>query len=250
MTGSSDELVDNPQHSPRTKGIIQHFQRQVKLHTDGLDEDLRVSNERLGQLEMTQIDTNGKLATLQASVGATNTTLVEILQRLNAMGAPPPAAPDAAPAAPAGNAATNQHAHNADLSSVVDDNEDYSVETEIDEHHRLHRRNHRGMGPLRPRNNDTSLGKIKFTMPPFNGKYDPDAYITWELSVDQKFACHEFPRDKRVRAATSEFTDFASVWWSEYCRTNVTPPNWDALKRIMRARFVPSYYARDLLQKL
>ena len=28
------------------------------------------------------------------------------------------------------------------------------------------------------------------------------------------------------------------------------PTTWDALKRVMRARFVPSYYARDLLHKL
>jgi len=28
------------------------------------------------------------------------------------------------------------------------------------------------------------------------------------------------------------------------------PQTWDALKRVMRARFVPSYYARDLLHKL
>jgi hypothetical protein len=28
------------------------------------------------------------------------------------------------------------------------------------------------------------------------------------------------------------------------------PQTWDALKRIMRARFVPSYYARDLLNQL
>jgi hypothetical protein len=28
------------------------------------------------------------------------------------------------------------------------------------------------------------------------------------------------------------------------------PQTWDALKRVMRARFVPSYYARDMLNKL
>ena len=28
------------------------------------------------------------------------------------------------------------------------------------------------------------------------------------------------------------------------------PQTWDALKRVMRARFVPSYYARDLLHNL
>jgi hypothetical protein len=87
-------------------------------------------------------------------------------------------------------------------------------------------------------------------MPSFDGKYNPNAYLTWELAVDQKFSCHDFPEDKRVRAATSEFSDFSSIWWSEYHRKNSkTTPNWDTLKRIMRTRFVPSYHARDLLCK-
>jgi hypothetical protein len=70
--------------------------------------------------------------------------------------------------------------------------------------------------------------------------------------VDQKFACHEFPENARVRAATSEFTEFASVWWIEHGKKNPNnmPQTWDALKRVMWARFVPSYYARDMLNKL
>jgi hypothetical protein len=69
--------------------------------------------------------------------------------------------------------------------------------------------------------------------------------------LTKKFTCHDFPGDKCVRAASIEFTDFASIWWSEYhCKNTNNTPTWDALKRIMRARFVPSYYARDLLHKL
>ena len=61
-------------------------------------------------------------------------------------------------------------------------------------------------------NKDDAFSKIKFKMPPFDGKYDPDAYINWEIAIDQKFACHEFPENTRVRDATSEFTNFASIW--------------------------------------
>lgn len=84
-------------------------------------------------------------------------------------------------------------------------------------------------------------------MPPFASKYDPDVYLTWELEVEQKFNCHDFPENRRVRAATSEFIDFASIWWGEYCRTNPNniPATWGALKRAMRHRFVPSYYAES-----
>src|ERR1041384_1156022 len=88
--------------------------------------------------------------------------------------------------------------------------------------------------------NDAAFSKIKFKIPPFDGKYDLDVYITWELAVDQKFACHEFSENVRVRIATNEFTDFASVWWIEYAKKNPNniPHTWDALKRAMRVRFV------------
>jgi hypothetical protein len=72
------------------------------------------------------------------------------------------------------------------------------------------------------------------------------------LVVEQKFTCFEFPEDDRVRTATSEFSDFASVWWVEYGKKhpNDIPQTWIALKWVMWARFVPSYYGRDLINKL
>jgi len=101
-------------------------------------------------------------------------------------------------------------------------------------------------------NNNDAFSKIKFKIPSFDGKYDPDAYITWEIVVDQKFACHEFPEDTRVMAANSEFSTFASVWWIEHGKKNPNniPRTLGALKRIIGARFLPSYYACDLLHKL
>jgi hypothetical protein len=144
--------------------------------------------------------------------------------------------------------------------SVVWMSSSYSADTEHDDRSNRHRRHQRrdrhGMGGRPPRSevheNDDSLGRIKFSIPPFDGKYDPDAYLTWELSVDQNFACYEFSEVNKVRAATSEFTNFASIWWHEYQTTHpaAIPQTWNALKRIMRSHFVPSYYARDLLHKL
>jgi hypothetical protein len=101
-------------------------------------------------------------------------------------------------------------------------------------------------------NNDDAFHKLKFKIPHFDGKYDPDAYISWELVVEQKFTCFEFPKNARFRVATSEFSDFASVWSVEYGKKhpNDIPQTWIALKRVVRARFVPSYYARDLKNKL
>jgi hypothetical protein len=230
--------------TPRTKGIIQHFERKVKLHTEGLDNDLQVTNEKLGQLEATQIATNNKLTSLEESVASVDKSLAALLRRFDAF-------------------------HTEDKEKHKEEKEgdrehgshedDYTGDTEHDDQDTRDRRrlrhNRRGMGGNRRRevhNNDDAFSKIKFKIPPFDGKYDPDAYITWEIAVDQKFACHEFPETTRVRAATSEFTDFASVWWIEYGKKNPNnlPRTWDALKRAMRARFVPSYYARDMINKL
>jgi hypothetical protein len=56
----------------------------------------------------------------------------------------------------------------------------------------------------------------------------------------------------RVSAATCEFTDFASIWWSKYCRVNHAniPATWLGLKHDKRTRFVPPHYQWDLLKKL
>ncbi len=103
-----------------------------------------------------------------------------------------------------------------------------------------------------PVRDDDHVAKLKLVVPPFTGRYNPDAYLTWELEVEQRFACLNYPEDRRVAAATSEFTDFACIWWAEYCRMyhDNIPTTWDALKRALRSRFVPSHYQRDMLKKL
>jgi hypothetical protein len=55
-----------------------------------------------------------------------------------------------------------------------------------------------------------------------------------------------------VNAATCEFIDFASIWWSEHSRVNHAniPATWIGLKHVMRTHFVPPHYQCDLLKKL
>jgi hypothetical protein len=218
-TGLEDnDASRNMPHSPRTKGIIQHFVRLVKTHMEGLDNDLQVTNEKMGQLEATQIDTNTKLANVEVTVAHIDKSLVAILRRFDEM--------------------------HANTNGVCDEGaecnwDDYVADTEQDDQEAPNRRrlctNCRGMGGFRRREvhgNDDAFSKVKFKIPPFDGKYDPDAYIIWEIAVDQKFACHEFSENAWVRAATSEFTEFASVWWIEHGKKNPNnmPQTWDALK--------------------
>ena len=97
---------------------------------------------------------------------------------------------------------------------------------------------------------DVHIPKLKLNIPPFEGRYVPDIYLTWELETEQRFTCLQYPEERRVAAAICAFTSFACVWWSEHCRLYPIPTTWAALKTAMRTRWVPPYYQRELLQKL
>jgi hypothetical protein len=69
------------------------------------------------------------------------------------------------------------------------------------------------------------------------------------------FDCHNYSEEKKVKLAVIEFTDYAIIWWDQLV-TNRRRSNerlvetWGELKAIMRRRFVPSHFYRDLYQKL
>uniref|UniRef100_A0A2N9G9Y3 Reverse transcriptase n=1 Tax=Fagus sylvatica TaxID=28930 RepID=A0A2N9G9Y3_FAGSY len=76
---------------------------------------------------------------------------------------------------------------------------------------------------------DRSLGSIKMKIPSF--------------------------QEKKVKLAVIEFTDYAIIWWDQLVtnrrRNNERPvETWGELKALMRRRFVPSHFYRDLYQKL
>jgi hypothetical protein len=98
--------------------------------------------------------------------------------------------------------------------------------------------------------NDDPFAKVKFSIPPFNGSYDAEAYLDWEMTVEQKFSFHLVPEQHRIRQATSEFKDFALIWWNELATLGLQPHIWDGLKTAMRQRFVLPSYQRDLHKKL
>jgi hypothetical protein len=59
--------------------------------------------------------------------------------------------------------------------------------------------------------NDDPFAKVKFSIPPFNGLYDAEAYLDWEMTAEQKFSYHLVPEQHRVRQVTSEFKDFSLI---------------------------------------
>jgi hypothetical protein len=83
--------------------------------------------------------------------------------------------------------------------------------------------------------NDDPYAKIKFTILPFHGKYDVEEYLDWGIIVQQKFASHLVLDRHKVRQATSEFNDFAIIWWASL---QVKPNSWDVRKEEIHDRFV------------
>jgi hypothetical protein len=102
---------------------------------------------------------------------------------------------------------------------------------------------------------DQNLGNIKMKIPSFQGKNDLEAYLEWEKKVELIFECHNYSEEKTVKLAVIEFTDYAIIWWDQLVmsrRRNQERPieTWEEMKAIMRRRFVPSHYCRELYQKL
>ncbi|KAH0667855.1 hypothetical protein KY290_027485 [Solanum tuberosum] len=92
-------------------------------------------------------------------------------------------------------------------------------------------------------------------MPSFKGTRDPDLYLDWERRVEAIFDCHNYSEGKKVKLVVVEFSDYAASWWKRLARDRLQeelPPiaTWAEMKRVMRKRFIPSYFQRDLQSRL
>ena len=102
---------------------------------------------------------------------------------------------------------------------------------------------------------DSNLGSIKMKILSFQGKNDPEAYLEWEKKMELVFDCHNYFELKKEKLAVIEFSDYPIVWWDQFVlnrRRNRECPieTWKEMKAVMRKRFVPSHYYRELYQKL
>nr|XP_027082275.1 uncharacterized protein LOC113704586 [Coffea arabica] len=96
---------------------------------------------------------------------------------------------------------------------------------------------------------------VKMQLPTFQGKSDPDVYLEWEKRVELIFDCNDYTEEQQMRLAVMQFTDYAIVWWDQITtsrrRSGEYPiTTWTELKGVMKKRFVPSHYLRDLYLKL
>lgn len=109
--------------------------------------------------------------------------------------------------------------------------------------------------PRREERFDSNINSIKMKIPSFKGRNDAETYLEWERKVERIFECHNYSEVKKVKLAAVEFTDYALVWWDQLLisrrRTGEGPiATWAEMKFVMRKRFVPSFYYRELHQKL
>ncbi|KAH0702349.1 hypothetical protein KY290_017636 [Solanum tuberosum] len=102
---------------------------------------------------------------------------------------------------------------------------------------------------------DDNLSSIKMKIPTFRGTRDPDLYLDWERKVEVIFDYHNYSEGKKVKLVVVEFFDYAASWWKKFCRDRIDNgelpiATWDEMKRVMRKRFVPSHFQRDLQKRL
>ncbi|XP_019164359.1 PREDICTED: uncharacterized protein LOC109160528 [Ipomoea nil] len=114
---------------------------------------------------------------------------------------------------------------------------------------------HRGGGNRAIEGSDDDMEKIKMSIPKFQGKNDPEAYLEWVNKVERVFECHRYSERKRLKLAVLEFSDYATIWWGKVVADrmgNGEDPiaSWQQLKAMMRRQFVPSWYQRELYQQL
>nr|KYP73333.1 Transposon Ty3-I Gag-Pol polyprotein [Cajanus cajan] len=106
-----------------------------------------------------------------------------------------------------------------------------------------------------PPRRSTRPREVKVDLPQFCGKDDVESYLDWEMKVEQLFACHKVSEERKVPLATLSFQGHAMYWWTALereRRLHNDPPiqYWNDLKSAIRRRHIPTYYGRELMNKL
>lgn len=79
--------------------------------------------------------------------------------------------------------------------------------------------------------------------------------MEWEKKIELVFVCQQYTEENKVKVAATEFYDYALSWWDQLVTTKSRlgddrVETWNQLKAIMRRRFVPSHYHKELHQRL
>lgn len=109
--------------------------------------------------------------------------------------------------------------------------------------------------PPRVRQNKNQYqSNIKLKAPVYDVKVDQEAYLDWEKRMDHIFEYYNHPGLTIVALAVAQLTDNELVWWdrltSDRRRNQLTQlESWLDMKYLMRQRFVPQHFHRDLQRR-
>ena len=97
--------------------------------------------------------------------------------------------------------------------------------------------------------------EVRVDLPHFHGKENVEIYLDWKMKVEQLFACHKVSEENKVPLATQSFQGNAMYWWTTLerdRRLHKNPPieYWNDLRGALTRRHIPSYYNRELMDKL
>lgn len=102
---------------------------------------------------------------------------------------------------------------------------------------------------------NNNINSIKLKIPSFNRRNDDEAYLEWEIKVELVFDYHNYSEENKIKLITVRFTNYALVWWDQLLlnrKQNGECPmsSWRKIKFTMRKKFIPSYYYKEMHQKL
>ncbi|RDX92416.1 hypothetical protein CR513_25465, partial [Mucuna pruriens] len=97
------------------------------------------------------------------------------------------------------------------------------------------------------------LEPIRIDTQSFNAKVD--ALSKGDGNVHQNLKCFDYDERAKVRLVTLEFGGNALLWWNKLTYNIRTMrraliENWHELRRELRDRFIPSFYSKDMHNKL
>ena len=114
------------------------------------------------------------------------------------------------------------------------------------------RRNHRRYRGMQI---EEGVKELKVKILTFKWNCDSGVYLEWEMKVEQVFACYNYNEEKKIKLVSLEFEGYALLWWNQMMSDveRMRRPlinMWQDMKRVLRERFMSSYYGRDLQNKL
>ena len=68
------------------------------------------------------------------------------------------------------------------------------------------------------REREQELREVRVDLPHFHWKENVEAYLDWEMKVEQLFECHQVSEEKTVSLANLSFLGNAMYWWTSLVR--------------------------------